>query len=308
MLVFNEIRQNLVPASCIAHGMFDGVHIGHQKVILDAVKRAEDINALSIAVSFKNHPQSITAKTPAKLITSLDKRLELFEELGVQAAVILDFNEELSSLSAQEYLDKILIDSLNMKSISIGYDHRFGAQKKGDVKFLEQNSSVYNFEISVMPPVKISGQLASSSDIRKFISIGDVTTASELLGRPFSIKNKIIYGQQRGRMMGFPTINLQMPDNIIEPAAGVYSGIAEIENKSYYSVVNIGKRPTFGDLEENLIEAHLLNFSEDVYGKEAEISFLRRIRDEKKFSSMEELQTQIKIDCELATTYNSEIV
>lgn len=231
MLVFNEIRQNLVPASCIAHGMFDGVHIGHQKVILDAVKRAEDINALSIAVSFKNHPQSITAKTPAKLITSLDKRLELFEELGVQAAVILDFNEELSSLSAQEYLDKILIDSLNMKSISIGYDHRFGAQKKGDVKFLEQNSSVYNFEISVMPPVKISGQLASSSDIRKFISIGDVTTASELLGRPFSIKNKIIYGQQRGRMMGFPTINLQMPDNIIEPAAGVYSGIAEIENK-----------------------------------------------------------------------------
>jgi len=108
--------------------------------------------------------------------------------------------------------------------------------------------------------------------------------------------------------MGFPTINLQMPDNIIEPAAGVYSGIAEIENKSYYSVVNIGKRPTFGDLEENLIEAHLLNFSEDVYGKEAEISFLRRIRDEKKFSSMEELQTQIKIDCELATTYNSEIV
>lgn len=302
MLIFKEIKPDLVPSSCLALGMFDGVHLGHQKVILDAVKKAKSIDAISTVVTFANHPQRITAKTPTKLITTLDDRLDLFRELDIQATVILDFTEEFSKISADDYIKNILTEGLNAKSISIGYDHRFGADKKGDSKLLEKYSSEYGYEVSIIPPVIVEGQVASSSDIRKFISNGDVYLASKLLGRPFSIKGTVIMGQQRGRQLGFPTANVALTENLVAPATGVYSGLVYIDGKSYYSVINLGKRPTFGDISESIIEAHVLNYSGDLYHKTIEISFLKRLREEKPFSSASELIEQIKIDCQMATT------
>ena len=303
MLIFEKIKPDLVNSSCLALGMFDGVHLGHQKVILDAVKKSGQLNALSTIVTFSAHPQLITARTPSKSITSLDDRLSLFEELGIQAVLVLNFDEELSRMSAEDYIKTVLVNALNAKSISIGYDHKFGAQKKGDDKLLELYGKQYNYDVTVLPPVTLDGQIISSSVIRKLISIGDVSSASKLLGRPFSIKGCVIKGKQRGKKLGFPTANLPFPDNIIAPAAGVYSGMVEIDGSSYYAVINFGKRPTFGDLKEDLIEAHVLNYDGDLYDKSIEVSFLKKLRNEIKFNSETELKQQIMEDCRLATLY-----
>jgi riboflavin kinase / FMN adenylyltransferase len=307
VLVFNEIKPDLIPSSCLALGMFDGVHLGHQKVILDAIKKAESMDALSAIVTFADHPQCVTAKTPTKLITTLEDRLNLFEDLGVQAVVVLKFTEELSRMAAVDYLKNVLVEALHPHYISIGYDHRFGAQKKGNIDLLQKYSEQYNYEVTVIPPVSIDGQVVSSSVIRKFISIGDIPQASKLLGRPFSIRGKVIKGEQRGRVLGFPTANLTIPDEIVSPASGVYSGMVEINDKSYFSVVNVGKRPTFGDIEEDLIEVHILNFDGDLYGQEIQVLFLKRLRDEKKFRSVEELKEQIRLDCQMTAYYSAEI-
>lgn len=301
MLVFREIKPNLLESSSLALGMFDGVHLGHKKVILDAVRMSQKLNTISAVITFAKHPQFVTARTPTKLITSLEDRLDLFENLGVQATVILDFNEDLCKMTAEEYLQNVLIGALNAKSITTGYDHHFGAQKKGNIKFLESYKEDFGYQINVIPPVNINGQIVSSSIIRQFISMGEMESAAKLLGRLFTIKGTVIRGMQRGRIFGFPTANLIMPEEIIEPASGVYTGAIEINNKSYYTVVNVGKRPTFGDLTEDLIEAHIIDYSGDLYGKIIEISFLKKIRDEKKFNSIEELKAQIQQDCKFAT-------
>lgn len=300
MQVFKEIKPNLIELSCIAQGMFDGVHLGHQKVILDAVKRAKLSGTKSGIVTFSDHPQFITARTPTKLINSLEERLALFEKLNVEFVLILDFDEELSRISAENYIRTVLLESLNMKYIAIGYDHRFGSQKRGDYNMLEKFAKDHNFDITVIQPFKVEGQLASSSVIRKYISNGDMTSVTKLLGRPFSITGQTVIGKQRGTAMGFPTANVNTPQNIICPNTGVYSGTVKIDGNIYPSVINVGKRPTFGDLEENIIEAHILNFNKVLYDKILEVQFLQRIRFEKKFNSIDELKDQIQKDCQIA--------
>ncbi|OGI05392.1 MAG: riboflavin biosynthesis protein RibF [Candidatus Melainabacteria bacterium RIFOXYA12_FULL_32_12] len=301
MLVFREIKPNLIPASCLAQGVFDGVHLGHQKVIIDAIEKSRTTDALATVVTFANHPQYITSKNSLKLITNLEDRLELFEALGVQVVLLLDFTEELSKISAVEYIKSVLVEGLNVRHISIGYNHRFGSQKKGDHKLLEKYGEQYGYKVTVIPPVAIEGQVASSSDIRNLISSGDVDSASKLLGRPFSIKGAVIQGKRRGTQLGFPTANMELPENMISPAAGVYSGLAYIGNENYFAVINVGKRPTFGDLTVNLVEAHVLNYSGNLYHKNIEVAFLKKLRDEKRFASEAELVEQIKLDCQAVT-------
>ncbi|EKE02844.1 MAG: riboflavin biosynthesis protein RibF [uncultured bacterium] len=304
MLVFNEIKPNIIPASCLAQGMFDGVHLGHQKVIMNSIEKSKTMDALATVVTFANHPQHITTKKSPKLITKLEDRLELFEDLGVQAVLLLDFTEELSRMTAVDYIKTVLVQGLNARHISIGYNHRFGSRKKGDYKLLEQYSKQYGYNVTVISQVNIEGQVASSSDIRKLISNGDVYLASKLLGRPFSIKGTVIEGKRRGTRLGFPTANMELPENMISPAAGVYSGLVYIGNDSHYAVINVGKRPTYGDLLVNLVEAHILNYNGDLYHKNIEVAFLKKLREEKKFASEAKLVEQIRLDCQAATLLN----
>jgi len=360
LLVFRELKENLLESSCLALGVFDGVHLGHQKVILNAVKKAQELGNTSAVVTFSKHPRFVISKSNPDIITSIEERLELFENLGVQAAVVLDFDEKLASMTAKEYLKNILIGCLNAKSITIGYNHKFGQQscklrqpdsctkyfdknegkqscklrqpdsctkyfdknegkqscklrqpdsctkyfdknednKPGNGKFLENYSKKHGYEVSIISPVKIDSHVVSSSVIRKFILKGDVETAAKFLGRSFKIKGTVIHGQHLGRTLGFPTANLLLPDDLIIPLNGVYSGLVKIDAKVYHAVINIGKRPTIGDLKKDLVEAHILDFDEDIYGKIIEISFLERIRNEIKFNSLEELKIQIKKDCD----------
>lgn len=298
MLIFREIKPNLLPASCLALGMFDGVHLGHKKVILNAVNKSRALDAIPAIVTFAEHPLNVLGKKKVNLISTLDARLNIFEELGVGAAIVLDFNHKLAEMSAEEYLKSILISGLNPRSITTGYNHHFGAGKKGDIKLLERYSAKYNYEITVIPPVIIDKQIVSSTVVRKFISSGDVLFASKLLGRPFSLQGKVIEGMQRGRQLGFPTANLEIDKYLILPATGVYAAIVDIDGNLEMAVVNVGKRPTIGDLSEDLIEVHILNFDENLYGREIEVCFMERLRSEQKFTSLDELKTQIEKDCQ----------
>lgn len=299
MLVFHELKENLLNSSCLALGFFDGVHVGHQKVLSNAVNKAEELNSISTVVTFSKHPKSIITKSHTNMLVSLEERLVLFEDFGVQAAVVIDFNEKLAAMTAQNYLKKILIGCFNAKSITIGYNHKFGGDKLGCSKFLEDNGKIYDYQVSVIQPVKIDNHIVSSSAVRKFISKGDVVSAAKFLGRNFKIKGLVIHGQHLGRTLGFPTANLCLPEELIIPYGGVYSGLAKIDSDVYSAVINVGKRPTIGDINKDLVEVHILDFDKDIYGKNIEIEFLQRVRDEKKFDSLDELKFQIKKDCEL---------
>lgn len=298
MQVFRKIEPNLILNSSLALGMFDGVHVAHKAVIIDAVNKAKILDAVPAVVAFANHPQYVTSKTPTKLLTTLDDRLDLFAKLGIKAALILDFTSELSDISADDYLQTVLLGALNAKSISIGYDHCFGKGREGNYDFLQENSSKYNYEVDVIPPVSIEGQIVSSSVIRSFIALGNMESAANLLERPYSLKGNVIKGKQRGRTLGFPTANLDVDKSLMIPSTGIYAGVVEFENQQFKAVINIGKNPTFGDIHHISIEVYILNFSKNIYNQSIKVDFIKKIRDEIKFASVESLVAQIKIDCD----------
>lgn len=300
MLVIRELRENTFEASSLALGVFDGVHTGHRSVILEAVKKAKKLGITSAIVTFSRHPKYLITGAMPGVITTLDEKLKLFSELGVDAVVVIDFDQHLAGMTAEEYLKYILQGCLNVKSLSVGYNHQFGCDRKGTGDFLRQYCENNNISLSIISPVKINDHVVSSSVIRGFISSGDVKSAQEFLGRPFKVKGKVVEGQRLGRHLGFPTANLMVDEDLILPLRGVYSGNVRVGSDIYNAVINVGRRPTIGDLTKDLVEAHLLGFDRDIYGQEIEVYFLDRIRDEKKFDSLDELKIQIEQDCQFA--------
>ena len=266
-----------------------------------AKKMAEMYNCPCVILSFTVHPQVITARTPPPQLTTLDERLELFEKEGVDIAVMLDFDRRFSQITAEEYIRDILVGSLNIKSVSIGYDHRFGRGKRGNQFLLKELSADYNYEVQVIHPVTVDGQIVSSSIIRKMLKFGDIKFANKLLGREFKLSGIVVEGAKRGRLLGFPTANIAPESNIIIPACGVYFVDVQIEDSllKYNAILNIGFRPTFADRNKPAIEAFILDFNDNIYNKNITLFFKERIREEKKFSSPEKLIKQIKKDIEI---------
>lgn len=305
MQVYRELKKGLLKDTSLALGVFDGVHAGHRKVINDAVEKARMMNLTPAVVTFSEHPRQVIFGTAPNTITPLDEKLEYFRELGVDATVVLDFNEKIAQMTAQEYVKIILQNCLGAKSITVGYNHKLGSDKKGTSDFLNEYGKENNIQINVIPPVKINDHVVSSSVIRGFIESGDVASAREFLGRPFEVRGKVIEGQHLGRKLGFPTANMLLKECQILPLRGVYSGLVKLESRDYSSVINVGRRPTIGNFEKDLVEAHLLNFNKDIYGKIIEVFFLDRIRDEKKFDTIDELKKQIELDCQTAARYKS---
>ncbi len=279
-------------ASSVALGIFDGVHLGHQSIIQAAQQEALDRGLKSVILTFENHPRSLTINNSPSLITDFQTRLKLFKELGIDYVLAIKFSLEIMNMSPDEYLRNYLLAILNAKSVSVGYDHHFGRNRSGNVEFLKEFCEENNLSLTIKEAFKIDGDLVSSSKIREQLSTGNIKEANKLLGRNFTLRGTVIHGDGRGKELGFPTANLKISDELIKPKVGVYLAIA---NK-YQCLVNIGHRPTFGDKQELSIEAHLLDFSENLYNAELELEFIDKIRDEKKFSSKEELIQQIKED------------
>lgn len=307
MEVYREITPNLLEKSSCALGMFDGVHIGHQAVLYRAKQRAKHYDCPSVIVSFAQHPQKITAHTPASQLTTLDERLDLFDKFGIDVAVMLTFDEHLSNMNAYEYLKSNLIDGLHAKSITIGYDHHFGKAKQGDQHMLTAYADEFEYEVHVIPPVSLNGQIVSSSIIRKLLGYGEIRSANHLLGRRYSISGLVVEGFRRGRKLGFPTANVKTDPQRLIPECGVYAIDVAIEREemSRPAVLNIGYCPTFDDVVQPTIEAHILNFDEDIYNKNITIYFRDKIREERKFKTIEALKDAIRNDIEIAAHYKS---
>ncbi len=301
MDTYYEFKPGVLKQSSLALGFFDGVHPGHKAVIKKAVDEARRLGVPAALVTFKEHPRSLTLGKSPPLLTLIEQRLQLFAELGVDATMVLTFSEEICKLSPRQYVEAVLVNSLGARSISVGYNHHFGRNREGCPELLRQFGEEFSFVVHVASPVLIDGLEVSSSRIREALDNREVSLAQHLLSRPYSIVSTVCRGDSRGRLLGFPTANMEISGRQILPARGVYAGIARLpDGRALASVVNLGFRPTLTQGQQYTFEVHILDFNEDIYDQQLTVEFLHLVRDEMKFGSVDELKGQIANDCSMA--------
>jgi len=279
-----------------AIGNFDGVHLGHREIINLINDIAKQKSTKSCLLTFEPHPQKVLAGRDVSLIVPVNEKLSLLEQAGVDYAVSLRFTKELSQLSAEEFVQDVLIKTLRIKDIVVGPDFMFGKNRSGNADMLKEMGKKIGFETHVINPRKLGDEVISSSMIRKIIVEGNILKLNDLLGYKYFLKGIIVEGEKRGREIGFPTANLGTQWELL-PKPGVYATISWLRGSRYKSITNIGFRPTFGK-NKLLIETHLFDFSDSVYGEKIRVEFYQRLRDEKKFEGVEYLIAQIKLDIE----------
>ncbi len=280
-------------------GNFDGVHLGHQKILRRVVSRAEELGCQSCVFTFDPHPLSIIApeKCPP-LLTSLEKKMALMEESGIQVVICTHFNRDLGNTSPEAFIRDILHATLRVKDVFVGFNFAFGRGRAGGVKLLKALANDCGFGAHVIEPVRVEGRTVSSTAIRRLLGQGRVEQAAKLLGRFYSLSGRVVEGSSRGEALGYPTANLETAGVVI-PLAGIYAGRALLRGQAHRAVINLGWSPTFGDVGFR-VEAHILDFTEDIHGEELELEFIRRLREERRFDSMQELALQIGRDVEEA--------
>lgn len=282
--------------TCVALGLFDGVHLGHRAVIEKAVKAALEKNLVPTAFTFSNGAVAVKGTKP---IISDDDKCRRLKELGIENVCTVDF-EDVRELSPTEFFEKILIERLGCRVIVCGYDFRFGKKALGDTQLLRELCAKNGTMLIVVDKVTVDGMVASSTAIREAVSRGEISLANTLLGYRLSYKNEILHGRQLGRKMDCPTVNQKLPGDVATPKFGVYLSEIEIDGTVYKGLTNIGVKPTVTDCTEPALETHILGFEGDAYGKEAILYPCKFLREEKKFSSIDELSAQIKNDIKLA--------
>ena len=288
--------------TALAIGCFDGLHLGHQEVLRRVVARARASGAVAGVVTFDPHPLRVLRPAEAPpLIATLAQRLEGFERAGIEAVLVLNFTRAIAEISADDFLHTILIQELGMAAICVGPNFRFGRRQAGDTTMLTQEAARAGYEVEIVAPALLRGEIVSSTGVRSAISAGQVGLAAELLGRPFSLTGPIRSGDGRGGAILVPTINLA-PEQELLPKTGVYCTETQVGAKIYRSATNVGIRPTF-DGQSLSIESNLFDFSEMSVSGPIEVRFWERLRDEKKFASVEELRKQIDLDLEAAKEF-----
>lgn len=283
-------------------GTFDGLHKGHVDILQALKAKADEMNARSFVITFDPHPRSVVSKDYyMDLITTLEEKKELFEENGVDNLMIIEFTKEFSQMESDDFVLNYIVNKTGVCHIVIGYDHRFGKDRGGGEENLRELGKKYGFGVTVVGPRQVGDNTVSSTKIRKALNNGDIETAEEYLGRQYKLRGKVVEGAKRGRKLGFPTANIEPnSDNKITPAKGVYLVNVGLASGRYYGVMNIGYRPTFDDEFRLVCEVFIFDFSGKIYGEDIEIGFIKKIRDERKFTSKEELIEQINKDKEEA--------
>jgi riboflavin kinase/FMN adenylyltransferase len=279
----------------IAMGTFDGVHLGHRRVIESARKWARDHGSRASVVTFDPHPlQILRPDEPPMLLTTTGVKADLAEKLGMDEMIVVRFTRELSMVEPGAFVRDVLAGRLGARHVSVGENFRFGHGAAGDAAFLR---ACPEFETEVVPLVESAGRTVSSSRIRELVSVGAVAEAAELLGGPFIFEGTVVEGDARGRQLGMPTANLEVLPQVVVPAAGIYAASARLDDgREVPAAVSIGVRPTFSDDGEQKVEAHLIGFDGDLYGRTVQLAFLDRLRDEERFDSAEELAAQMRRD------------
>ncbi len=296
-----------IPESAITVGTFDGVHAGHKVLINRLVEKAKSVNGRSVVVTFDPHPREVLhgGNNTISLLTTLEERASILNEIGVDEMVVIPFDREFSLMDSEAFIRDILWGKIGLKEFIIGYDHQFGRNREGSVKTAKTLSDELGFNVTMVEAQEVDKITVSSTSVRKALSEkGDVGLARAFLGRPYLIKGTVVHGDKRGRTIGYPTANL-MPQHRrkVIPLKGVYAVEVEWQGKKYGGMMNIGHRPTVSDEKDLRLEVHIFDFNQEVYGRSLDVRFIKRIRDEKRFSGLEELQSQLdkdKADCKAA--------
>ena len=278
-------------------GTFDGVHVGHQKIISDLVAKAKKEDLCSIVLTFFPHPRIVLQKdTQIKMIDTLEEKRKLLETSGVEFLIVHPFTLEFSRMTAIDYTRDVLVNGLGISKLIIGYDHRFGRNRKATVEDLKNFGLGYDFTVEEISAQDIESIAVSSTKVRNAIMAGEIKKANQYLGRPFSLSGTIIKGDKIGTKIGFPTANLYVEEEYkLKPQNGVYLVQCHLDNLKYFGMMNIGKRPTVSG-KETQIETYFFEFDGDLYGKKLNINLLEKIRDEQKYDSLESLGSQLSID------------
>ena len=286
---------------CVAIGMFDGVHLGHQQVIRQTIEDARQHEGVAVAITFDCHPNSVVApERNPPLIYSLSQRLRVIESLGIDVALSIHFDQAFSEISGEQFIRALARDFRTLHSLCVGSAFTFGHRRSGNVELLKRLGKELHFMVHGLASVSLDGKVVSSTRIREAIRDGNLDAASQMLGRTYALAGKIIRGDQLGRRLGFPTANLEFA-GLVVPPNGVYAAHTLVGDRQHRAVVNIGLRPTLQNPARQLqIEVHLLDFSGDLYDQELGIAFVGKLRGEHRFPSLEALRKQIERDIEAA--------
>lgn len=291
------LETNKNERSVLTVGTFDGVHLGHQAILRYLLERADRVGGVPTVVSFDPHPREVVTGEHVPLLTTLDERGELLAEHGVERFVVLPFTRDLSNLSPEDYVEQVLIETIGLREIVIGYDHRFGKNRAGDRSTLERLGAEHGFSVDVIPEQLVQDQTVSSSAIRRLLGTGDVAGAARMLGRSYALTGTVVRGDQRGRTIGYPTANLRVHgERKLVPALGVYAVRVERGGERLAGMMNVGRRPTFETDGAVSVEVHLFDFDGDIYGDRLHVHFAERIRDEVRFDGVEELVARLRED------------
>jgi riboflavin kinase / FMN adenylyltransferase len=284
-------------------GVFDGLHLGHQLIMKTVVERAREVGAVPTVITFDPHPRAVLHPESAPpLLQTFDQKIEGFGVLGIEQTIVVPFTKEFSMVGAEDFINDVVMDRLHAREVYLGKGFAFGHNREGNIELLKRLGTERGFVAGEVPEVKFRGQRVSSSKIRELLARGQVNLARRMLGRPYGVEGRVERGSERGHKLGFPTANLH-PHNRVIPRNGVYVTGTLIDGQWRRSVTNIGLRPTFGDASEPSVETFVLNWDGDLYGDVVRVRFLYRLRDEKKFSSIDELTSKIKADVARAESY-----
>ena len=306
MLHIYSLNDLSLERTCLTIGVFDGIHRGHQEIIQALVREAKEKSASSLVVSFYPHPAAVLGKrTDVKYLTLPEEKAEILAEMGVDILLTHPFDQEVTNLSAERFIGNIRA-KLELEKLLIGYDFALGENRQGDAKYLSALGEKDGYVVQAFKPISDEKDIISSSRVRDALVDGKVRDAHQLLGHPYALSGSVIRGDGRGRKINIPTANIEFPDEKIVPLNGVYACWAFVQKEKHLAVTNIGIRPTFTpDKERANIETHILDFGEDIYGEELKLEFISRLRDEKKFGSVDELLTQIRADIAKAQEFLS---
>jgi riboflavin kinase / FMN adenylyltransferase len=299
MQIFNDLS-NLpkVDKTILTLGIFDGVHLGHKKIFEKLKKKAALMNCRNLIITFSPHPRNvINGKGEIKLLTTIEEKIKLFEESGIENLLIINFTKEFSQQSSEKFFKDYIIDRIGIKEIIVGYDHHFGKGRSGDVNTLRKMGIEYGFEVNTVEPFKINDEAVNSTKIRKALSEGNIKTASAFLGRKYSFNGTVIEGDKRGRELGFPTANISLDDEEkLLPSLGIYAVEFLFDDESHKGLLSIGIRPTFYNSGKIIPEVYLYDFNREIYNRKISVKIIDWIRAEEKFPSAEALVEQMQKD------------
>ncbi len=279
-------------------GTFDGLHLGHQKIIKTVVDKASGNGGRSFLITFEPHPRNIISKDyKLELLTTINEKTEILNQLGIENLLIINFTKKFSQLSPEQFIKKYLIDGLGASNIIIGYDHHFGKGRGGDAVTIKELGREYKFDVTVVEPFDLEGETVSSTKIRNALNEGNLSDANKMLGRFYSFSGTVVSGDKRGRQLGFPTANIKLDEeNKLLPSLGIYLVEFIVETQKHFGLLSIGKRPTFYNSGSIVPEVYIYDFNADIYGKHVTINMVERIRGEEKYSSPEKLIEQMNKD------------